>query len=178
MGPPPPPPPPRQTPDSRTSEAAEVGAKAPPVDVETTGNAPDPVAELFPVFAAVPLGAPGLGGPPLGAPGAPGIGPLNILCLVRNLCRRVRLRELRVILDAGASTSNNGLRRLDRFGKTVFLIRSPRRHGYVNAWKKLPRDRFTHLEEPGSPGTRCAPSAMICHRASIWPTPARSGAGR
>jgi hypothetical protein len=98
--------------------------------------------------------------------------------LLRNLCRRVRLRELRVILDAGASTSNNGLRRLDRFGKTVFLIRSPRRHGYVNAWKKLPRDRFTHLEEPGSPGTRCAPSAMICHRASIWPTPARSGAGR
>jgi RHS repeat-associated protein len=73
----PPPPPPRQTPDSRTSEAAEVGAKAPPVDVGTTGNAPAPVAELFPVFAAVPLGAPGLGGPPLGAPGAPGIGPLN-----------------------------------------------------------------------------------------------------
>jgi len=69
--------------------------------------------------------------------------------LLRTLRRRVRLRELRIILDAGASTSNNGLRRLDRFGNTVFLIRAPRRHGYVNAWKKLPRDRFTHLEEPG-----------------------------
>jgi len=68
---------------------------------------------------------------------------------VRALRSRVRLGKLRVILDAGASTSNDGLRRLDRFHKTVFLIRAPRRPGYVNAWKKLPRDRFTHHMEPG-----------------------------
>jgi hypothetical protein len=68
---------------------------------------------------------------------------------IRALRSRVRLRELRVILDAGASTSNDDLRRLDRFRKTVFLIRAPRRPGYVNAWKKLPRDRFTQHEESG-----------------------------
>lgn len=68
---------------------------------------------------------------------------------LRTLRSRVRLRELRVIIDAGGSTSNDGLRRFDRFRKTVFLIRAPRRPGYVNAWKKLPRDRFTHHEEPG-----------------------------
>ena len=68
---------------------------------------------------------------------------------LRALRRRVRFRQLRLILDAGASATNDGLRRLDRFYKTVFLIRAPRRPGYVNAWKKLPRDRFSHHEEPG-----------------------------
>ena len=68
---------------------------------------------------------------------------------VRALYIRVRLGKLRVILDAGGSTSNDGLHRLDRFRKTVFLIRAPRRPGYVNAWKKLPRDHFTHHTEPG-----------------------------
>jgi hypothetical protein len=71
------------------------------------------------------------------------------IAFIRTLRSRVRLRELRVILDAGSSTSNDGLRRLDRFRKTVFLIRAPRRQGYVNAWKKLPRDQFTQHEEPG-----------------------------
>jgi len=68
---------------------------------------------------------------------------------VHTLRSRVRLGQLRVIIDAGGSTSNEGLRRLDRFRKTVFLIRAPRRPGYVNAWKKLPRDSFTQHEEPG-----------------------------
>jgi hypothetical protein len=68
---------------------------------------------------------------------------------LRALRRRVRLRQLRLILDAGASTTNDGLRRLDRFYATVFLIRAPRRPGWVNAWKRLPRDRFTHHKEPG-----------------------------
>lgn len=68
---------------------------------------------------------------------------------IRDLTSRVRVRQLRLILDAGGSTSNDGLRRLERFRKTVFLIRAPRRPSYVNAWKKLPRDRFTHHEEPG-----------------------------
>lgn len=71
------------------------------------------------------------------------------IAFLRVLRSRVRLRELRVIIDAGASTSNEGLRRLDRFRKTVFLIRAPRRRGYVNRWKTLPPDRFTHHEEPG-----------------------------
>ncbi len=68
---------------------------------------------------------------------------------LRAVRRRVRVRQLRLIIDAGASATNEGLRRLDRFGKTVFLIRAPRRPGYVNAWKRLPRARFTSYEEPG-----------------------------
>jgi hypothetical protein len=68
---------------------------------------------------------------------------------IHALYSRVRLGKLRVILDAGASTSNDGLHRLDRFREIVFLIRAPRRKGYVKAWKKLPRDRFTHHTEPG-----------------------------
>jgi hypothetical protein len=71
------------------------------------------------------------------------------LDFLRALRSRVRLRALRVILDAGGSTSNDGLRRLDGFRNTVFLIRAPRRPGYVNAWKTLPRDQFTHHQEPG-----------------------------
>ena len=31
----------------------------------------------------------------------------------------------------------------------MFLIRAPRRPASVNAWKRLPRDRFTHHKEPG-----------------------------
>ncbi|WP_437681457.1 hypothetical protein [Sorangium sp. So ce131] len=68
---------------------------------------------------------------------------------LRAVRRRVRVRQLRLIIDAGASATNEGLRRLDRFSKTVFLIRAPRRPGYVNAWKRLPRARFTPYEEPG-----------------------------
>ena len=68
---------------------------------------------------------------------------------LRALRRRVRLRQLRVILDAGASATHDGLRRLDRFRKTVFLIRAPRRPAYLNAWKRLPRDHFDHHKEPG-----------------------------
>lgn len=65
------------------------------------------------------------------------------------LASRVRVRQLRLIIDAGGSSSNEGLCRLDRSRETVFLIRAPRRSGYVDAWKKLPRDRFTPHEEPG-----------------------------
>lgn len=68
---------------------------------------------------------------------------------IRALRRDVRVRQLRVILDAGASTSNEGLRRLSRFRDTVFLIRAPRRPNFVAAWKRLPRDSFAHHEEPG-----------------------------
>jgi hypothetical protein len=68
---------------------------------------------------------------------------------VRALRRRVRLRQLRLILDAAASATNDGLRRIDRFRKTVFLIRAPRRRAYANAWKRLPREAFTHHEESG-----------------------------
>jgi hypothetical protein len=68
---------------------------------------------------------------------------------IRSLRRRVQLRQLRIILDAGASITNDGLRRLDRFRKTVFLIRAPRRRGYTDRWKRLPRAAFTKYEEPG-----------------------------
>jgi glycosyltransferase involved in cell wall biosynthesis len=68
---------------------------------------------------------------------------------IRALRRRVHLRQLRLILDASASATHEGLRRLNRFHKTVFLIRAPRRPAYINAWKQLPRESFTQLEEPG-----------------------------
>ena len=68
---------------------------------------------------------------------------------IRAVRQRVRLRQLRVIVDAGASATNEGLRRLDRFRKTVLLIRTPRRPAYVRAWKRLPRATFLRLEEPG-----------------------------
>lgn len=68
---------------------------------------------------------------------------------IRAVRQRVRLRQLRVIVDAGASATNEGLRRLDRFRKTVLLIRTPRRPAYVRAWKRLPRAAFIRHEEPG-----------------------------
>jgi hypothetical protein len=68
---------------------------------------------------------------------------------LRALRSRVRLQKLRMILDAGAASSNEDLSRLNRFHKTVFLIRAPRRSGYVKAWKRLPRESFTAYEEPG-----------------------------
>jgi hypothetical protein len=72
-----------------------------------------------------------------------------VIDFIRALRRRVQLRQLRVIIDAAASATHEGLRRLDLFRKTVFLIRAPRREAYVNAWKRLPREAFTHHEEPG-----------------------------
>src|SRR6185437_10589492 len=72
-----------------------------------------------------------------------------VIDFIRALRHRVQLQQLRVIIDAAASASHEGLRRLDRFRKTVFLIRAPRRRAYVNAWKRLPREAFTHHEEPG-----------------------------
>jgi len=72
-----------------------------------------------------------------------------VVDFLRALRRRVRLRQLRVVIDAAASATHEGLGRLDRFRKTVFLIRAPRRKPYVSAWKRLPRDAFTHHQEPG-----------------------------
>jgi hypothetical protein len=69
--------------------------------------------------------------------------------VVRTLRRLSRPRQLRLILDAGASVSNDGLRRLDRCSKTVLILRAPRRSAYVNAWKRLPAEAFSHHEEPG-----------------------------
>ena len=68
---------------------------------------------------------------------------------LRALRRCARPRQVRLILDAGAATTHEGLRRLDRFTKTVLLIRAPRRPAYLKAWKKLPREGFTPYEEPG-----------------------------
>jgi hypothetical protein len=68
---------------------------------------------------------------------------------LRALRRLSRPRQLRLILDAGASVSNDGLSRLNRFYKTVLIIRAPRRKAYVEAWKRLPGESFAHHEEPG-----------------------------
>ena len=69
--------------------------------------------------------------------------------VLRTLRRLSRPRQLRLILDAGASVSNDGLSRLDRFSKTVLILRAPRRRAYVKAWKRLPAEAFSHHEEPG-----------------------------
>ena len=69
--------------------------------------------------------------------------------VVQELHRRVDIGQLRLILDAGAATSNEDLGRLDRFRSDVFIIRAPRRKGYVQAWKRLPRESFTRYEDPG-----------------------------
>jgi hypothetical protein len=68
---------------------------------------------------------------------------------VRCVRARVRPRQLRLILDAGAAASHAALGQLDRHRKTVFLVRAPRRPTLVTAWKKLPRTCFTRIEEPG-----------------------------
>jgi hypothetical protein len=68
---------------------------------------------------------------------------------VHHLRARIRPRQLRIILDAGAAASHAALGQLDRQRKTVFLVRAPRRPTLVKAWKKLPRTSFTRLEEPG-----------------------------
>jgi hypothetical protein len=69
-----------------------------------------------------------------------------VLRVVRQLARP---RQLRLILDAAAANENAALCALDRYRKTVFLIRAPRRSAYVQAWKQLPRTAFTLSDEPG-----------------------------
>lgn len=71
------------------------------------------------------------------------------LDFVRSVRTRVRPRQLRMILDAGAANSHAALGELDRQRKTVFLVRAPRRPKLVKAWKKLPPTSFTRIEEPG-----------------------------
>lgn len=80
--------------------------------------------------------------------GSAGLADVAVVML-RTLRARVRLAKLRLILDAGAASSHKGLCRLHRFHKVVFLIRAPRRPAYVQAWKQLPREVFTRLDEPG-----------------------------
>lgn len=68
---------------------------------------------------------------------------------VRDVRRRARPKQLRVILDAGAANSHAALAQLDRQRKTVFLVRAPRRPAQVCAWKRLPAEAFRQLDEPG-----------------------------
>jgi hypothetical protein len=68
---------------------------------------------------------------------------------VREVRRRARPQQLRIILDAGAAHSHAALAQLERQRKTVFLVRAPRRPAQVRAWKRLPRDSFRQFEEPG-----------------------------
>src|SRR6266545_3742562 len=68
---------------------------------------------------------------------------------VRKVRARIRPRQLRLILDAGASNSHAALAKLDRQRKTVFLVHAPRRPTLIAAWKQLPRSSFTRIEEPG-----------------------------
>jgi hypothetical protein len=68
---------------------------------------------------------------------------------IRAVRKHARPKQLRLILDAGASNSHAALVQLDHQRKTVFLIRAPRRPAAVRAWKRLPAASFRRLEEQG-----------------------------
>ena len=71
------------------------------------------------------------------------------LVFLRAVRARVHPQQIRLILDAAAAHDHASLARFARCRKTVFLIRAPRRPAYVKAWKRLPRDAFTRVNEPG-----------------------------
>lgn len=70
--------------------------------------------------------------------------------MIQSLRKRRRSAKLRVVLDAGAAQSHSEMLKLvDDNPKQVFLIRTPRRAAYVERWKAIPEQRFTHAEESG-----------------------------
>ena len=71
------------------------------------------------------------------------------LAFLRAVRARTHPRQIRLILDAAATKTNASLRRFDRCRKTVFLLRAPRRPAYLKAWKRLPRETFQCVDEPG-----------------------------
>lgn len=71
------------------------------------------------------------------------------LVFLRAVRARTHPRQIRLILDAAAAKDNASLGRFDRCRKTVFLIRAPRRTAYLKAWKRLPREVFRSIDEPG-----------------------------
>jgi hypothetical protein len=71
------------------------------------------------------------------------------LAFLRAVRARIHPRQIRLILDAAAAKDNASLRRFDQCRKTVFLIRAPRRPAYLKAWKRLPRETFKGVDEPG-----------------------------
>ena len=68
---------------------------------------------------------------------------------LRTVRARVHPRQIRLILDAAAANSHAALLRFDRCRRTVFLLRAPRRPAYCKAWKRLPQEDFTRVDEPG-----------------------------
>jgi hypothetical protein len=92
---------------------------------------------------------------------------------VRRVRARIRPRQLRLILDAGAAVSHAALGNLDRQRKTVFLVRAPRRPKLVTAWKKLPRTAFARLEEPGRYVSAPAKIVHLTETTTAIPTIAR-----
>lgn len=71
------------------------------------------------------------------------------LLFLRAVRACVHPSQIRLILDAGAAKGHAALCRFERCRKTVFLIRAPRRPAYRDAWKRLPRESFTLVDEPG-----------------------------
>jgi hypothetical protein len=71
------------------------------------------------------------------------------LAFLRAVRARTHPRQIRLILDAAAAKDHASLRRFDRCRKTVFLLRAPRRPAYLKAWKRLPRETFLRVDEPG-----------------------------
>ena len=80
--------------------------------------------------------------------------------VLRTLRRLSRPRQLRLILDAGASVSNETVESSPSFLQTVLIIRAPRQKAYVDAWKRVSLTPSARLS--------CAPRSP--YRGSVDPT--------
>jgi hypothetical protein len=69
--------------------------------------------------------------------------------IARMFRRETRMKEARLILDAGASLKDSELRRMLCESKFTMLVRAPRRPHLLKRWKAIPPDQFTQHREPG-----------------------------
>jgi hypothetical protein len=69
--------------------------------------------------------------------------------LARIFRRETRMKEARLILDAGATLKDSEFRRVLRESKFTILARAPRRPHLLERWKAIPPDQFTEHREPG-----------------------------
>lgn len=83
-----------------------------------------------------------------------GPGDQSLLATLQTLLQRLLPRlggaELRLYLDAEAAKNHKGLLDLvENYPSTSFIVRTPRRPGYVADWEALPPEAFRSLQEPG-----------------------------
>lgn len=69
--------------------------------------------------------------------------------LLHRLRARLRGAPVCVLLDAGAAKDTHSLLSLTDAKKQISLVRTPRRPHYVAAWKRILKDAWQRIEEPG-----------------------------